>query len=215
MANFQLVKSKKELALLLSKVEGFHNPKLELEQYITPSEIAAELLWYAYINGHILDKTIVDVGAGTGILGIGALLLGARFVYFVEKDRDAIDILERNLHKFEIPKEKYAVINADFMSFDQKTDVIISNPPFGRQSKEGRKFLRFLRKKPSRDIYLIWEEARFNLLQRLVPEYSFLILAQVKFPIKASFEFHIKKKHFFNALLLQGYLVSEESGFHH
>ena len=85
--------SKSSLAIELSKLKVFNQANVSLEQYPTDSEIAATILWQAKMNNDIEDKIIADLGAGTGILGIGALLLGADYVYFVEKDEKAIEIL--------------------------------------------------------------------------------------------------------------------------
>ena len=60
--------SKSTLAVRLSKLKGFLQPKLASEQYATDSETAADLLWLAFMNGDVKDKVIADFGCGTGIL---------------------------------------------------------------------------------------------------------------------------------------------------
>src|SRR3989338_7891909 len=85
------VGSKKELAVLLSKLEGFKGPKVRAEQYTTDAEVAAEVLWAAYMKGDIA-KVSVDLGSGPGMLGIGLLMLGAQKVYFVDFDQKAMEI---------------------------------------------------------------------------------------------------------------------------
>ena len=80
------IRSKKALEIELSRLKGFIIAKVSSEQYITPSSIAAEVLWKAHLLGEVRDKTIVDLGCGSGILGIGALLLGAKKVIFVDND---------------------------------------------------------------------------------------------------------------------------------
>src|SRR3989338_11601347 len=99
-----MIITKSRLAIILSKLRQFENPKFLDEQYTTDSEIAAMVLWNAYMSGNIKGKTIAYLGAGTGILGIGALLLGAKKVFFVEKDENAVKILKENL---EGTKEAY------------------------------------------------------------------------------------------------------------
>ena len=81
MINMQ-IRSKSSLAVLLSKLKGFETEKVseKLEQYQTDPEIAAEILWFAGFNNDISRKVIVDLGCGTGILGIGALVMGAKKV---------------------------------------------------------------------------------------------------------------------------------------
>jgi len=120
------MRTKKELAVTLSKLKVFDAADIKLEQYPTDSEIASDVLWSGYMN-HDLKGTIADLGAGTGILGIGALLLGSSKVFFVEKDAFALKILHQNVDEF----DNYEIISSDISEFDIKVDVVIMNPPFG------------------------------------------------------------------------------------
>ncbi len=129
--------SLKHLARVLSKVEDFKEPKIDLEQYLTDSGVAAELLWSMNMRGNIEGKTILDLGAGTGILGIGALLLGAKRVVFLEKDEVALKILKDNLaligEEYELPD--FEVVLGDVSSSSGSFDLVIMNPPFGTKTK--------------------------------------------------------------------------------
>ena len=49
-----MIPNKKSLEILLSSARGFEKPLPELEQYETPSDIAADLLWNAFMDGNIL-----------------------------------------------------------------------------------------------------------------------------------------------------------------
>jgi len=71
------INSKSRLAIALSRLEGFSEPKVRQEQYLMDSEIGASVLWNACLLGDIRGKVIADLGCGTGMLGIGALMLGA------------------------------------------------------------------------------------------------------------------------------------------
>lgn len=69
----------KQLESFLQQLETFPAPKVELEQYPTSPHLAAQLLFAAAtVYDDIIDKTVLDLGCGTGILGIGAQLLGSR-----------------------------------------------------------------------------------------------------------------------------------------
>ena len=85
--------NKKNLAIFLSRLNKVTSPSSELEQYATDPEIASFLLWKAYMAGDIEDKIVADFGSGNGIFGIGALLLNAKKVYFVEIDKKSIKTL--------------------------------------------------------------------------------------------------------------------------
>ena len=81
----------RKLEMLLEEIEDFSDPELELEQYQTPALIAAEILHFVYMQGD-LDDSVQDLGCGTGILAIGAKLLGAREVVGYDKDPKALEI---------------------------------------------------------------------------------------------------------------------------
>jgi len=63
----------------------------------------------------LLERTVtencrvLDVGCGSGILSIGALLLGAGSVCAVDTDENAVSATEENILKNGIPKENYSV----------------------------------------------------------------------------------------------------------
>lgn len=65
------------------------------------------------IEEYSKDKTVIDLGAGSGFAGINAFKHGAKFVYFVEYDKHAVLILELALEKLGFTKEQYQVIHKD------------------------------------------------------------------------------------------------------
>lgn len=125
--------SRKKLAIALSRLEGFMRQDPLLEQYPTPPDIAAEMLVAANERGDIDGKSIIDLGAGTGILGIGALLLGAAGATFIEKDPAVQEVLYRNLAIAEVGK-KSCVEPHDLALTDVNGDTALLNPPFGTRA---------------------------------------------------------------------------------
>ena len=128
---------KSELTRELSKVKDFENPRISLEQYITPSWLAADLLHTAKMQGD-LDGKIIDLGTGTGMFAIGAALLGAE-VTAVEKDPDALEIAEENAEKLGV-KEEINFVEKDVGETNGGYDAVFMNPPFSQHSEEGLKF---------------------------------------------------------------------------
>jgi tRNA1Val (adenine37-N6)-methyltransferase len=92
------------------------------------------------ILGSFLDKNYtgnaLDIGAGTGVL---SLMLAQNSpdlqIDAIEIDKEAFSELEENFSKSPFDNDILAIYG-DFLSFDfqQKYDVIISNPPFFHNS---------------------------------------------------------------------------------
>ncbi len=173
---------KKELEIELSKLKKIEKPKVELEQYQTPSNIAADVLWKAYLHGDIEGKVVGDFGCGNGIFGVGALLLGAKKVVFLDLDESAIEVAKGNAKQFN---------NAEFIVSDisnaPEVDTCFSNPPFGIQSDD-RRFVNEIVKK-ARVCYLILPAGR---------RMEGSIIGRYKFRIPRTFHFHTKKYYEFN-----------------
>mgnify|MGYP000971655657 CR=1 FL=1 len=67
----------KHLVEYLEEIQPFEEPKEELEQYQTNAQIAGEMLHYIANNTeNFYEKRVLDLGCGTGILGIAAAITG-------------------------------------------------------------------------------------------------------------------------------------------
>lgn len=185
--------SKSQLAIELSKLAIFTSPKIKEEQYSTDSEIAATVLHSAHMNKDIKNKIIADLGCGTGILGIGCLLLEAKSVFFVENDKEAINILKENLKKYNF--KNYKIINKDIKDFNEAVDIVIQNPPFGTKIKHADKL--FLEKAFSltKVIYSFHKTSTLRFVKAISKDYNFKITAtfNFRFPLKSTMKFHKKK----------------------
>ncbi len=189
-------RSQKELELELSKLKNFAQPSLLLEQYATPEKIAAEWIWNMALKGEVAGKTILDAACGPGILGIGLLLMGARKVYFLDKDKEAIKICMEN---YEAVKNNYEVGKADFLLndislFDGDADIIVQNPPFGTKEKHlDKKFLEKAFSK-ARIVYSMHKFSTKKFVEAIAKDFNFKITDfwRFEFPIKATFHFHEK-----------------------
>lgn len=66
----------KHLESWLSQVDPFQEPKIEYEQYPTPADLAARVLFIAENTyNDIKEKSVIDLGCGTGMLAIGAKIM--------------------------------------------------------------------------------------------------------------------------------------------
>jgi 16S rRNA (guanine966-N2)-methyltransferase len=69
----------------------------------------------------VVDAVFVEVFAGTGSVGLEALSRGAKFAYFLEKDRDSFRVLQENIKACK-EEENSEVILGD--SFETIWDVV-------------------------------------------------------------------------------------------
>ena len=142
MVPLEMLCKKRELEAFISKIGLHPEPKLFMEQYTTPPHIVSSLLHTAaYTFGDIIDKTICDLGCGTGRLALGAAYLGADKVVGIDIDRAAILEARRNAEKFGLSVE-WAV--GDVENLAGHFDTALENPPFGVR-RHGVD-IRFLRK---------------------------------------------------------------------
>ncbi|MAG73370.1 DNA methylase [archaeon] len=184
------IRTKKELAIFLSKLQSFEKPSFALEQYETPSEIAATWIWDMAMKSEVAGKTILDAASGPGILGIGLLLLGARKIYFVDKDPD---VMQTCIENYNNVKKEYEIGDAEFITedislFDEQVDVVVQNPPFGTKEKHvDKKFLETAFRS-SNIVYSMHKYSTKKFVEAVSRDHNFKIVENWRF------EFGIKKK---------------------
>ncbi|MDP1694854.1 MAG: METTL5 family protein [Candidatus Woesearchaeota archaeon] len=189
---------KKDLAIHLSRLQTFVQPSAALEQYATPSELAAQVLWDAALQGDIDDKVIADFGCGTGILGLGALLLGAKQVFFIDLDVDALAFAKKNLQSLEATTGK--TFSASFLhtsveTFHHTVDVVLQNPPFGVQKEHADKVFLEKAMQLANVIYTIHKVESQRFLTSLSTDHNFTITHfwKANFVLKKTQTFHHKE----------------------
>ncbi len=127
----------------LSDLSSFEAPAPALEQYPTPADLAAHLVHLADLQGD-LGRPVIDLGAGTGVLALGAALKGAR-VLGVERDPAALQVARENAARLDLARDPDWVVGDATRLPVCGTDLtVLSNPPFGAQdgSAGDRPFLR-------------------------------------------------------------------------
>lgn len=139
--------TKRALEDRLRGLAGFSDPDISLEQYPTPTELAAHVVHLASLQGDIEGRSVVDLGAGTGVLALAAALREPARVVGLERDPAALAVARENEHQV-APS-----IAVDWVLADATRPPLcptgpvtaIFNPPFGaRTGNEGadRAFLR-------------------------------------------------------------------------
>ncbi|MFT7859481.1 MAG: 16S rRNA (guanine(966)-N(2))-methyltransferase RsmD [Sulfurimonas sp.] len=86
----------------------------------------------------VIDSNFVEVFSGSGSIGLEALSRGAKKIYFMEKDRDALKVLKNNISKTDPSKcevfggDSFENINAVVASLKRISEdaYIYIDPPF-------------------------------------------------------------------------------------
>ena len=91
---------------------------------------------FGMIQTRLKDCICLDLFAGSGALGLEALSNGASMCYFVDHNKEAINIIKSNCEKLNVQSEKM-ILNQDFRKsleyFHQeniKFDLIFLDPPY-------------------------------------------------------------------------------------
>ncbi|XP_050539255.1 rRNA N6-adenosine-methyltransferase METTL5-like [Daktulosphaira vitifoliae] len=188
----------KKLQFALEDIETFVNPKIELEQYTTSSHIAACILHTAqFVYGDISEKSIADLGCGSGVLCIGAALLGANYCTGFDIDPSALELSVENTADRDLSDRCDFILcnvkNIKHIIQAKSFDTVIMNPPFGTRDKGAdvmflnmaihlaRTAVYSLHKKSTRD-HIINEAKKWGIYSK--------VIAELRFDLPASYKFH-------------------------
>ena len=83
-------------------------------------------------------KSIIDIFAGSGLVGLEAISRGMEKAYFIENNNNVIKILERNCQKI-CKKHEFEIINRNAInSLDEKfiiePSIIFIDPPYKKEN---------------------------------------------------------------------------------
>ena len=128
--------TRRRLAQELAVVAGFEDPHAPLEQYHTPPDLAAHIVHVADLNGDIEERTVLDLGCGTGMLALGAALRGPDRVVGIDIDPAPLSTARENEQRVGAMTHVSWVrgdVTEPPLAPDGDTTVLM-NPPFGAQS---------------------------------------------------------------------------------
>jgi putative methylase len=134
----------------LSRVEAFADPTVELEQYPTPADLAAQLVHLATMQGDLAGRTVVDLGTGTGMLALGAAVHGPARVLALDRDPDALAQARENERRVADAGSSAPATEVEWLLADatraplcvsdstagsnRENTTVLMNPPFGAQA---------------------------------------------------------------------------------
>ena len=184
----------KDLEMKLQQIPCFNNPKSDLEQYLTPANIAADIIFTAFQFEDIQDKKIVDLGCGTGIFSFGAKITDAKEVIGIDIDEKVIEIA-KDFAKKNTVEIQYFVKNVK--DFENECDTVLMNPPFGAQKSNRWADRGFIEKafEISKVIYSLHLSKTIEFIEKMVAalEGEISFSKNYIFPIKHTYFFHKKK----------------------
>jgi len=184
----------RRLEMLLEKVAGFSSPAAHLEQYPTPASLAARLLFHATQNGDITGKTTCDLGCGTGILTIGAALLGAAQVTGIDIDEKALEIARQNAEELSVTANFLRAEITSSTKLPGHWDTIVMNPPFGAQVPHADRAFMDCALGAGTEIYMIVNSGSIPFVRSYVKgRANIRETIEGVLPIRHSFHFHRKE----------------------
>jgi len=211
---------KLDLERFLSQIKPHPSPQASLEQYTVSETVAATVLYLAaYANDDVIGKKVLDLGCGTGRLGLAAAYLGAKLVVGIDIDKTAINTASENSEKTGV-KNNVQWIIGDIDAVTGSFDTVLQNPPFGVQKRAAdRKFLektlevgnvvyslhnhphidKLLMKRLKANPESLLQVAPSAFIEKFVKSHHGIVKAVYAMPmtIPRMFNFHTKMKHNF------------------
>ena len=188
------------MAIELSKLKPHPHNSVELEQYATEGDLAA--FWLLAIDqlDNLENRTVVDLGSGNGILGLGTVFLGATRVILVEADEEACLISNQNTEKinqkFSAQIETiHAIIGSQELDIPPQTDIVVMNPPWGFQTeKADRPLLEFAFSLDATAIYVL-HSAKAKHVAAMAKDFGYEgeIVFESNFRLPAKYSHQTKK----------------------
>jgi putative methylase len=197
----------RDLGAVLDRLKDFENPSEGLEQYRTPGDLAALMLWDAHLRGDIDGAVVVDLGCGTGVLAYGSLLLGASAAVCLDVDWDALTIARENIGAL---RGLTDLVAGDVKALPLRSIgscLVVMNPPFGVK-KRGADIL-FLRSalRICDKVYSLhkYSPGGVELVMRVAGEEGFapLLVAEASMTIKQRLKHHRRRVYRFKVVLFR------------
>jgi putative methylase len=192
--------TKSELTQQLGVVAGFDDPRVDLEQYRTPPELAAHLVHTADLQGDIAGRVVVDLGCGTGMLALSAALRGPKTVVGVDIDLDPLATARENERKV-ASTSRVSWVRADATRAPlcpTEATTVVMNPPFGAQSGNEHADRAFL--ETTADIadvsYSIHNADSADFIEAFAADHDATVTHafEATFELPHSFEFHTEQR---------------------
>ncbi len=124
------------MRIITGKARGVRLKTLEGDNTRPTAERVKEAV-FSMLQFEIEGRTVLDLFAGSGQMGLEALSRGAEAAVLVDHSKDAVRIIEENTQKTQL-SSRCRVVHADFRDFlrrnrNQRFDLIFLDPPYASQ----------------------------------------------------------------------------------
>eukprot|EP00903_Cladosiphon_okamuranus_P019924 g18311.t1 len=172
---------------------GTDKVNIELEQYSTSAHLAARMVYTAEFEfGDIEGRNVLDLGCGTGMLGIAASILGAGSVTGLDVDEGALRAAADNAECMDVDMDLVCCDVARNPCVPERFDVVLMNPPFGTR-RAGIDVI-FLERalEAASTVYSMHKTSTRKHLVKKAEQWGVevTVLAQLRFDIPATYKFH-------------------------
>jgi 16S rRNA (guanine(966)-N(2))-methyltransferase RsmD len=124
------------LRIISGRARGRHLATLRGKRIRPTSDRIKESIFN--LLGHEIEgKVVLDLFAGTGNLGLEALSRGAQKVFFVEKARRAVQVIQKNLRACGLEASSEILLSDAHRAIGvlhrraERFDVVLMDPPYG------------------------------------------------------------------------------------
>lgn len=200
---------KKKIEIIISKLKSYEFPKVELEQYETPSNVISEIVSEINLINSLNQKRILEIACGTGKFSIALAFFNPKMIIAFDIDKDAIKIAKSNYDSikdiYNLSSVFFLVADVKKVNFRKKFDLVIMNPPFGIQGKiKDIEFLEFAFKNSNFVVSIHPNGKNLIFFERFGKKFNFKLIRYKKiiFRIRRLFSFHRKKEKRIEALAL-------------
>jgi len=187
----------RQLEIILEGVQAFTSPSAMCEQYATSAPVAARLLHFAYVRDDIAGLKVVDLGCGTGVLALGAALLGGDATG-VDSDERALDLAQTNAKLLGV---RASWLNSRIEDFEGSFDTVVMNPPFGAQKRSSDRPFLSKSVRVGKVIYLLHNAVVDGFVRRFLEPNRVTDVINVKLPIAHTFKFHKDEVRYVDAII--------------